>query len=229
MTSHHLARALGPALAVALLLDGACGLTSLIEAEVRTFRSESSQEIGELRWEIQECKTGTTLSRATHSILARDVAIERVRDAAGGVVFYKRIDLENGFFIELVEYPEDSPGDLTGFALNADKRGVHTFSWDWFNVENGSRAVKIQESGELAFTQVAVGPRWEIGRTEITSAVSLRVFLFDVIGGAPDEPEWRVRLGKGSYLFWPSVVDDLVILNVPVVSSAQPIERTQPR
>ena len=222
MPSHQLARVIGSVLPVVLLLGSACGVGSILEADVRTFRSESSQEIGVLTWEIVECKTKATLSCATRTVLARDVTITSNRDAAGGVTFDKRIDLEGGFYIELVECPEDSPSDLTGFALNADRDKVHTFSWDWFDVESESRAVKIQESGELAFTQVAVGSRWEVGRTEVTSPVSLRVYLFGITSGPPAEPEWRVQLAKGSYVTWPSVVDDLVILSVPVVTNGRP-------
>ena len=219
MTSHQVARAFGPALAIGLLLASSC---SLLQSESRTFRSESPQEIGALTYEILESKSGNVLSRATRTILARDVSITRVRDAAGGVTFDKRIDLDNGFFIVLVEYPKDSPTDLKGFALNADREGIYTHCWEWFTVENGTRALKIQESGELAYSQLAVGSRWEIGHTEITSSVSLRVYLVDFPGGAPDEPEWRIQLGKGSHITWPSVVDDLVALNVPVVSNARP-------
>ena len=222
MMSHQVARTLGLAIGVVLHISTGCDLASLVVTDERTFRSESSQAIGELTWEILECKTGTILARSTRTVLARDVAITRMRDAAGGVSFDKRIDLESGFYIVLVDYPEMSPSDLKGFALNADRDGVAAFSWDWFRVEHGSRAVKIRESGELEFSQVAVGPRWEISRTEVTSPVSLRVRLFDSSGGLRDEPEWRVQLGKGSYVTWPSIVDDLVIFTVPVTSDARP-------
>ncbi len=220
MTSHHIARVLGLALAVSLPLAEACGLASFLDAEVRTFRSESAQEIGELRWEILDCKTGSTLSRATRTILARDVIITRTTDAAGEVMFDKRIDLDKGFYVELVETSEQTPGKLSGFALNAGRDGSRTFCWDWFSVEGTSRAMKIQESGELDFSQIAAGSHWVIGHTDVTSAVSLRVFLFDLSGVNHDAPDWRVQLEKGSRVAWPSVVDGIVVL--PLGSTARP-------
>ena len=222
MTSHHIARALGLAVALALPLASACGLASFVDTEVLTFRSDSSQTIGELQWTILDCKGGTVLSRATRTILARDVIITRATDAAGEVMISKRIGLDGGFYVELIDVPELSPDKLTGFALNAGRDGEHTFGWDWFEVEGTSRAVKIQESGELAFSRVAVGSRWEIGHTDITSGVSLRVYLFSLFGVNHDAPDWRVQLDKGSRIAWPSVANGVVVVTSAEPSPARP-------
>ena len=220
MTSQHIARALGLAVALALPLAGACGLASFVDAEVLTFRSDSSQTIGELRWTILDCKSGTVLSRGTRTILARDVIV--TTDAAGEVTLSKRIDLDHGFFIELINVPKPSPGKLTGFAFSAGRDGEYTHGWDWFEVEGTSRAVKIQESGELAFSQVAVGSRWEIGQTDITSAVSLRVYVFSLSGVDHDAPDWRIQLKEGSRIAWPSVANGMVVVTSAEASTARP-------
>lgn len=193
----------------ALLLLCACSRPSLPATEQLTeqltLRSDSAEIVGDLRWEILDCESGAVLSRATRQVLARDVVIIQTTDKSGEVSFDKRIELEKGFYIEMAEFPEEARDELDGFAIVAGRRGVETFSWEWFDIKGDSRAPKRQEGGELVYALVSVDSRWEVARTEVTSDVSLRIDKMGVLSGWRTDPAWRIRLEKGSYVNWPSV------------------------
>lgn len=182
-------------------------------AEQLTLRSHSAEIVGDLRWEILDCESGALLSRATRQVLASDVVIIQTTDKSGEVTFDKRVDLENGFYIEMAEFPEEARDELDGFGIIAGRHGVETFSWEWFDIESESRAPKRQEGGEMAYTLVSVDSRWEVGRTEVASDVSLRIDKRGMLGGWRKDPAWRIRLAKGSYMNWPSVSNSEVLIH----------------
>ncbi len=190
----------------------ACNPLSMIPADERTFRSESGDVIGHLDWEIIDCEHGETISTGSRPILARDITIVRQLYRDGSTTFDKRIDVDQGFYVALAEFPEASADDVSGFGLMSG-RGDGDFSWEWFDVDDVSHARKLQESGELRISHVRVGTRWELGQTEFETDVSLRVFD-DGSGISQYRPRWRIRVRKGSHIQWPSVTDDMVVAYV---------------
>jgi hypothetical protein len=180
-----------------------------LDAREKKYTSDSTQKIGQLDWEIVECASGTTVAAGNGPVLAKDIVISEDKDLGGSVSFDKCLHLDKGFSITMAEFPEASRADVTGFGITADRDGEETFSWEWFDVDRESHAVKRQESGDLEFSVANVGQRWEVARTTFASDVSLRI---DPRGGAwRNKPTWRIKVRKGSYVIWPAVLDGRVI------------------
>jgi hypothetical protein len=145
-------------------------------------------------------------------VLARDVVINQITRRDGDVSFDKRITIDQGFYIEMAEFPKSSRGEISGFGLTArrDERG---FSWEWFDVDGDAHAVKLQESGELAITPVAVASRWEIGQTKVLKEISLRIYDGGTLAVWRNAPRCRIKLRAGSEVNWPSVQDGTFVMH----------------
>jgi hypothetical protein len=204
-----------------LLAASSCALPDLPINE-QTFRSDSDQVVGQLQWAIVECDTGSVLARGNRKILAAEVSIQQFTYRDGHVSFEKRVDLNEGFYFQMVEHPVRHPRELVGFGLTAGRDESDCFSWEWFNVKNEVRALKLQEGGELAIRMVPVEARWEVARTEVTSALSLRIQDGSITNALGNAPIWRIRLETGSYINWPTVGRDNVIVHQLNGASARP-------
>lgn len=177
----------------------------------RIIRSDSQQRVGILTLQIVDCASGQVLSQGTREVLARDVAITQ-RKGLGRVCFDKRIDLDHGFYIQMAECGEPTREEISGFGLTSGRVGYRS-SWEWFDVDRESHAVKRQELGEMKFTPVALGARWEVGRTEVAKEISFRVFGFDPTAVLRNAPRWRIQVKEGSYIDWPSAANGGVVLH----------------
>lgn len=131
------------------------------------------------------------------------------RLVAGGErsIYRKRIHLDGGFYLELVDRPTRKRWALTSFALTADHETVPSHSLEWFRVgDDGERATKLQEEGELGVRlERGRSGDWEVARTEFLTDVSLRVDPKEGAGWRESEPRWRVRISEGSHIDWPPV------------------------
>lgn len=106
---------------------------------------------------------------------------------------YLLIGLSNHFTLSI---PRSDVG--SGFGIVATRDDMDTFCWEWFNVDRPGHAVKLQETGELAFTTRSDG---SLMRVTFLTDVSCRV---NPLSDAPDaDPKWRVRIHKGSVITLP--------------------------
>ena len=165
-----------------------------------------------MNWIVREAATGNILDNGTMTVRVRDIKVKRVVSDDDRLYFPKKIDLNRDFYFQIAEYPEADPADTTGFGLVIEHRNLHTFNWEWFNVDRDRHATKLQETGEIAFDTQKVGAQWEITRTEFLTDVEFRVKLYDS-NSTQSILKWRVTILKGSYMNWPSLVGDTVTLN----------------
>jgi hypothetical protein len=207
-------------LALALGLSS-CNPLGMLPVDERTFRSDSDEIVGRLTWRIVDCQRGDTVLADSQPLFARDVAITQMTQRDGSINFDKRIELGEGFYFTLAEFPETSAEDLGGFGLMAGC-GDGDFSWEWFDLVSASHARKLQESGDLKIAHVQVGTRWELGRMDFESDVSLRVYDEGLANVARNRPHWRIRIERGSYVQWPSVVNGNVVTYNPGTPPAPP-------
>lgn len=216
MTTHKTVAMRAVSVAILLALS-ACG-SVLPGGGNRVARSNSPQPVGALKFQIVECASGAVIAQGTHEILARDIAITQKR---GLGCFDKRIDLDQGFYIQMAECVSNTREEIGGFSITPG-RVRYRSSWEWFDVDHESRAVQRQGSGELTITPVAVGSSWEVGRTEVVKDISLRVFGWDPTAIFRNAPRWRIQLKPGSYVEWPSATNGGVVLHsFPVPSPPQ--------
>jgi len=170
--------------------------------------TEPEKIAGQIKWIAREAATGKTIDTGTMTIHVRDIKVERKSSEDEDPFFSKRIDLNRDFYFEMAEFPKTDLADLEGFGLVIEHRNLRTFCWEWFNVDRGKHAIKLQETGELSFDTKKVGARWEMTRTEFLTDVTFRIELYET-----DDPKWRVTILKGSYVNWPSLVGDTVTPN----------------
>lgn len=144
-----------------------------------------------LKWEITDSK-GKVIGQGERNFEASDFKLKGSRRDAH---VDKTLELSDNFVLRIAEFFER---DKSGFGLVASRTDQQTFSWEWFEVDSPTHATKLQEAGELSIST----ERGELTRTEFLTDVSLRVIRFP--GGAdPRNPDWRVRIAKGSYVNWP--------------------------
>lgn len=175
-------------------------------------KQNSGKVIGSIGWEITEPSSGKVLGHGNRQIRLREVAIAVVGKLSGQELMTKRVLLSNHFVLELAGSTALSRDQVLGFALNADRDDRQAFAWDWFTVDRPTHATKLQETGEVAIKISKVGQLWDITRTKFLTEVSLRVSRFDA-STDPLDPTWRVKISKGSWLDWPSLVGGRVVAN----------------
>jgi thiol-disulfide isomerase/thioredoxin len=173
-------------------------------------------DIGWLKWEIQEESSGKILASGDGPIHLEDVSLSE-RSNTPRRLIDKRIKLTNEFNIGMAEYPATDPAEKTGFGLTALRTDIQTFSWEWFNIKNTNRAIKLQEGGELGIDIKRVNDAWEITRTEFISDVSFRIIIptMDQVAtvGQPISPRWRIKIFQGSSITWPSIINGQTVSN----------------
>ncbi|MEX2244942.1 MAG: hypothetical protein WD716_13990 [Fimbriimonadaceae bacterium] len=195
------------------------GFSKVVEHEqnraAQTVRSEfkakpgATETLGELDWELSDCKTGEVLGKGSKTARMSEVTLELL-DAPDGRHVSTLFPLGEHFRFGLASQISTTP-NIAGFALQALRDDEKTFCWDWFNVDSPTHATKIQESGELAIVIAGEASDWQIVRTEFLTEVSLRVARFGM-GLDPTNPTWRIRIGQGSVVNWPRLVDGQLIL-----------------
>jgi beta-lactamase regulating signal transducer with metallopeptidase domain len=128
----------------------------------------------------------------------------------------KRIKLTDEFDIGMAEFPTTNYEDKVGFSITAKRTDIQCFSWEWFTIRDGNRAVKLQEgSGELGIDLREVNGAWEVTRTEFLTDISLRILRLGVDQpGSP--PYWRIKIFKGSSITWPSTQGPLNLQEGPL-------------
>jgi TonB family protein len=172
---------------------------------------DGDKVIGSLKWEIKEEATGKVIANGDAPVYLKDVAIDEAPNPTRRQT-PKRIQLTNEFTLEMAEFPSASLAEKTGFGLAARRANMNSFSFEWFNVTDSKRGVKLQEGGELGIDLKQVGTDWEVTRTEFTTDVSLRILRMG-IDPAGGPPYWRVNILKGSNITWPSIVSGKVVPN----------------
>jgi hypothetical protein len=178
----------------------------------RTKYADPEKIAGQINWIARGAASGENLDSGTMTVRVRDIKVTREVSADNKPFFPKRVDLNKNFYFQMAEYPEANPTAITGFGLVILHRRLHTFCWEWFNIDGDKHAIKLQETGEIAFDTQKIGAYWEIIRTEFLTDVEFRVTLYDPEWTRGD-PKWRVMILKGSYINWPSLVDDIIRLN----------------
>jgi hypothetical protein len=152
-------------------------------------------------------------SEAIHREIANDPASREVVE----VWFKKSCPLSNFYYFGYAEHPVHDP--LPGFGLTGginpallpEGENDRTFSWDWFDVKEPGKALKLQESGSLCFERATTACGHEIVRMVFETDLSLRVVQRGSARGR--EPRWRIRIHQGSEIFWPSLVEGEVLAN----------------
>jgi hypothetical protein len=187
-----------------LLLLNCCN--SAPKEKPSTVGTEKENVIGSLKWEITETATGKILGGGQQEIQLKEVAFKV------GEGTLKQIPLGNHFVLGMVESSPASKTEKKGFGFTMTRDDLEkVFSWEWFIVNYEDHAYKMQEQGSLRIKIAQVGSGWEVTRTEFLSDVSLRA---SVIGeDLPDKPRWRIKIFKGSFVQWPSLVDGKVVVN----------------
>jgi hypothetical protein len=175
-------------------------------------RSDSQQRIGVLILQIVDGDSGAVLSQSTRQVLARDVSVREKKGLLGSRCFSKRIELDQGFYVQLFDCGAATREEIDGFGFTPGRSG-HNFSWEWFDVTSNNHAVKRQESGELTFMPVWTGSTWELGRIEVKKEISLRVFGLNPVSTFRNAPSWRIQVKEGSYVEWPSAIDGVAVLH----------------
>jgi hypothetical protein len=120
----------------------------------------------------------------------------------------KRIKLTDEFDIGMGEMPTVTLGETGGFSMTAKRTDIQSFSFEWFNIRDGNRAVKRQEGGELGIDLKAVNGEGEVTRTDFLTDISLRILRMGV-DQPGSRPYWRIKIFKGSRITWPSTLDPL--------------------
>jgi hypothetical protein len=161
---------------------------------------------GQIRWIVREAATGKIIDNGTMTIHVQDVSVKRRRTSSKDErpFFRKRFALNKDFYLGMSGFPETNLADLVGFGLVVEHRNLKTFCWEWFNVDREKHAIKIQETGELAFDAKKIGSGWQITRTDFLTDVTFRVMLLKTNKHETDS-KWRVTVMKGSYVNWPSL------------------------
>ena len=168
--------------------------------------TELEQVIGSLQWEITEVATNKTLGKGQKQVLLKDVEFTESN------LTLKKIPLDQHFILGLAESPSKIQAEKKGFALTIGRDDVEkVFSWEWFVVNYEDHAYKLQEEGSLRIKIVQVGSGWEVSRTEFLSDASLRALVAGE--DRPEQPRWRVRILKGSFVRWPSWVNGRAVAN----------------
>lgn len=179
-------------------------------ANQTVFKSESTRVIGQLNWNIVECDTGSILAQGNNPITAKDITIIEVTNSKG-TWYSKQITLERGFFLDIIQGPQNNENGMTGIGLSGGYENEPVFSFEWFDVIEAGHAIKRQESGCLEFTTARVSSRIEIARTEFSSDVSLRLQRKNFSSLFRSKRDWRINILAHSYVIWPSVLDGSVI------------------
>jgi hypothetical protein len=169
---------------------------------------------GQINWIVREGDTGNNIDSGKMTVLVRDVKVKKVVGIIDKMPFFeKRVDLNKDFYFVLPEFTFDAPpDDKESFALSIEDRDPDTFCYELFNIDGNRHAIKLKEAGELAFDTKKIGAKWEISRTEFLTDVEFRLSVYDS-NGKPVNQKWRVTIQKGSYMNWPSLVNDTISLN----------------
>lgn len=168
--------------------------------------THTEQAIGHLKWEITEAITGKILGQGQREIQLKDVVFN------SGNLIAKQISLSDHFILSMAESPSPGKADKKGFGLSIKRDDLEkVFSWEWFIVNYEDHAYKLQEEGSLRIKLAHVGSGWEVTNTEFLSDASLRAFIAGE--DVPDKPRWRVKILKGSFVRWPSLVNGAIVPN----------------
>ena len=202
----------------------------------KIYRSENKDVVGEIDWDLQDCETGETVEAGKRLITAEEVEIEwHLQPPTNWLLrtlkslflskfgFYnKTIQLGERSFLVMCEFPKKRKASIRGFGMSAaTERDRRSFCWEWFDVKNESKAIKLQETGEVTITFEEVDSRCEIASTHFESDVSFRICPYSTEKPKETEPKWRLNIRQGSYVNWPFVS------NSEVIFRAQPGGGTQ--
>jgi hypothetical protein len=107
-------------------------------------------------------------------------------------------------------YSEHPGSNRLGFGLFGDIEGEKTFCWEWFNLRADGSAKKLQETGEIKISTTSTDEGEQISHMAFLTPVSLRILPF-----APPamqlEPSWRLNIGAGSEIYWPTLRDNKIV------------------
>jgi hypothetical protein len=201
------------AVALSLCLLGSCGAIAIVPPPVDGPRVPPSEgivnsDLGTISWVIHNAKTKQVLDKGTRQLRGQDIEVFDVSDSDGRF-FRKRIRLNGTFDLAMVEMPEATKNEHSGFGMVARRTDQGTFSWEWFVIDDDNHATKLQEQGKLRIRLAETANGWEVLETEFLTDVSLRIERMDFIP-LPD-PEWRVTIREGSVIRWPSIRDGRVV------------------
>jgi hypothetical protein len=169
---------------------------------------DGDKMIGSLQWEIRGSFFHWVTARGTTPIHLKDVTIE-IYGPVNSRQANKRIQLTPEFAIELVDGIGDSKVK-SGFGIKGEKKNTNYYSWEWFLVDEGKLAVKLQEKGTpgIEIKNVSIGT--EITRIDFLTDISIRLLS----GPHLKRPVfYRIKILKGSSITWPSVVNGKVVAN----------------
>lgn len=144
----------------------------------------------EISYEIYDKVKGKLIAKGVTSYSSNDV-ISRYRDPNKSTV-EKYIELKDGYKIGARIF---SVQKLTGFGLLAQLT-VQDFSWEWYELENGSIFRKLQ-GRTFVKTRVSGGPLLEIlEEVDFLDDTTLRFKA----GGAGQDDSHEIIIKKGSVL-----------------------------
>ena len=163
--------------------------------------------IGKLSWQIYDAEHNRSLGKGDKQLRLNDIQlwVPAGSKKASGL----RIDLGHHFYMELPSNSDSGPHP-SGFGLMAGRDDIHSFSWEWFDVDSPGHAVKLQETGELEFAIAKTSTGWPITRMFFPTEISLRI---DRMTDPPsDKPSpWRIKIAAGTEIYWPLVVNGKLI------------------
>lgn len=201
----------------------------------KIYRSKDKGIVGEIGWELEDCETGEIIETGKRLITAEEVEIEWHLQAPTNWLlrtlknfflskfgFYnKTIQLGERSFLVMSEFPKKRKAGIRGFGMSAaTEKERRSFCWEWFEVKNASKAIKLQESGELSISSEDVDSRWEITSTYFDSDVSFRISPYSTEKSKQTEPKWRLEIHQGSYVNWPYISNEKVILSAQPAATA---------
>lgn len=156
--------------------------------------------IGSIKWAIFETATSQLLSSGEKTLHKSDIEIALNND-----LYNKKIELSSDFNFSLCDNANRDKDANQGFGLSGRRHGDNTFAWDWFQIDRPGHAKKLQESGELSFDTKKTNNGVEINRMEFLTDVSIRISRMTDVN--PLNPRWRVKILKGSFIYWPFLVN----------------------
>ena len=207
----------------------------------KIYRSEDKGVVGEIDWELQDCETGEIIETGKRLITAEEVKIEwHLQPPTNWLLrtlkslflskfgFYnKTIQLGERSFLVMSEFPKRRKASIRGFGMSAAiEKERRSFCWEWFDVKNESKGIKLQETGQLSIASEAVDSRWEITSTYFDSDVSFRISPYSTEKPKETEPKWRLKIHQGSYANWPCISNEKVILSAQPAATAVSADAT---
>ncbi len=182
--------------------------------DTKTFTADphATETLGLLRYKVIDCFEGSESEIKESApklcqtyvlwIIAEDDSINQ----ACNVALDSEWDLELAYRLSRFR---------NGFAVNAKRRGMQDFTWEWFCVQPDDIAIKLQENGKLHVKAFPNGDGEDVVEIEFLTDVSIRTSSFLHLSLNPENtqrPERRVVILQGSRIRFPLVIDEKVQL-----------------